>query len=131
MYTVQLVINPLTVASLPAEITIKVPPCIVRGVEITHPTGCASLVGIWFEYQSNRLWPIETNTYYLGNGSPIVFNPDRELSESPFELTIKGYNSDDTYIHRPLIVIDVDFIKIESVGFTQSELNELRELFGL
>ncbi len=109
-YFLELIVPPSTTRAAPVSADIDFQPMIVHGVEIIHPTGCASLVGVWIEHHGARLWPVNTDQYFRGNGSPIRFSPERELSENPLTLIVKAYNDDTLYTHRPLILLDVEFV---------------------
>lgn len=109
-YFLQLVAAANTARTAPVTADISFRPMLVHMVEIVHPTGCASLVGVWFDYRGARLWPINTDSYFLGNGSPIRFSPNLELSLAPLVLRVAAYNDDEFRIHRPLINLDVEFL---------------------
>lgn len=130
-YFVQLIIPPNTTKSEPVREDLFIAPGSVNKVIVLHPTGCVSLVGVWFEYRSSRLWPTNDDGYFLGNGQVIEYFPDSELIEPPHVISVYGYNEDDTYIHRPLIMIEVDFAKVENIASLAGLAQRLNEALAL
>jgi len=85
---------------------------IIDTIRILHPTGCVDLVGVWLEYLAHRLYPVNDDGYFLGNGSPIEFSPNRSLFMPPYKLFFKGYNLDTTFVHKITLMIDVTFVDV-------------------
>ena len=117
----RLVIPFSTTEASPASVDIVITPMTVKSVELTFPSGCVGLVGVWFRYQDQQIWPIAPKSRFRGNDQSIKFNPNVELLEPPFLLTMYGINEDDTYQHTVYAVIDVDF----PGGFFQTVLSRL------
>lgn len=109
MYAVRLSIAPSTTTANPATVNLDISPGIARRVRVVMPSGCADLVGVWITYRSSRVWPINDDGYFLGNGSEVEFFPNLPLLDPPFLLQINGYNSDDTYTHSPAVYIEIEF----------------------
>lgn len=111
-YFSQLIIPPNTPIVEPSVNIIPFTPMIIDKIRILHPTGCVDLVGVWLEYLTHRLYPLNDDGYFLGNGSPIEFNPAKSLFLPPYKLFFKGYNLDTTFIHRITLLIDVTFVDV-------------------
>ena len=107
-YTERLVIPVNTTEASPASVAIPIIPITVKRVEITFPSGCVGLVGVWFEYQDRQIWPNNPEARYRGNDQAIHFSPGLELLEPPFLLTVLGINEDDTFPHTVYIVVDAE-----------------------
>lgn len=90
---------------------------------LVFPTGCADLVGVWVEYRTHKILPVNDDGYFVGNGGVIDFELDYELLKPPFELTVKAYNDDDTFDHSPTIGF-----KIRFVGSFEDEKDKKTEL---
>ncbi len=108
-YSQRLTIPADTAESDPESVIIPVSTCVINRVELTFPSGCVGLVGVWFEYLDHQIWPTNTGGRYRGNGQTIRINPNFEIKEPPFEITMYGFNEDDTYQHIIYVVLDVEF----------------------
>ena len=93
----------------PASVEIGITPAKITSVELTFPSGCVGLVGAWFTYQDQQIWPITPKTRFRGNDQQILFRPNIDLLEPPHTLTLWGINEDDTFPHTVYAVIDVEF----------------------
>ena len=120
-YSERLVIARLTTEAAPAIIEIPIIPITVKAVDMTFPSGCVGLVGVWFEYQDRQIWPYNLDARFRGNDQTIRITPGIELQEPPLVLAIRGINEDDTYEHTVYITIDAEF----PGGFFESILARL------
>ena len=120
-YSERLVIPANTTEASPAQIEIPIVAITVKAVEITFPSGCVGLVGVWFEYQDRQIWPYNLKARFRGNDQTIRFKPGILLEEPPLLLTIRGINEDDTFAHTVYIVVDAEF----PGGFFESILSRL------
>ena len=120
-YVERLVIPRLTTEAGPAQIEIPIVAITVKAVEVTFPSGCVGLVGVWFEYQDRQIWPYNLKARFRGNDQTIRFTPGIELEEPPLLLTIRGINEDDTYDHTVYITVDAEF----PGGFFESILSRI------
>ena len=105
----RLAIPASTIEASPASVTIPILPLTVKTVELTFPSGCAGLVGVWFEYQDRQIWPDNPGSRFRGNDQAIRFSPAVELQEPPFEIVVRAINEDDTYAHTVYAIIDVEY----------------------
>lgn len=108
-YSERLVIPRLTTEAAPVTATIPIIPLTIKTVEITFPSGCVGLVGVWIEYQSRQIWPENPQARFRGNDQAIKFAPGIELKEPPLELALWGINEDDTFSHTIYFVVDIEF----------------------
>lgn len=120
-YSERLVIPANTTEAAPAIIEIPILPITVKTVEITFPSGCVGLVGVWIEYQNRQIWPNNLEARFRGNDQALRFSPGIELKEPPFSLALRGINEDDTFSHTIYFMIDVEF----PGGFFESILSRL------
>lgn len=111
-YFSQLIIPPNTTIEEPSVNIISFAPMIIDKIRILHPTGCVDLVGVWLEYLSQRLYPINDDGYFLGNGASIEFSPNYPLFLPPYTLFFKGYNLDTTFIHKITLLMDITFVDV-------------------
>ena len=108
-YAERLVIPLSTTEAAPALVDIPILPLTLKTVEITFPSGCAGLVGVWIEYQARQILPNNLGARFRGNDQAIRFSPGLELQEPPFSLALRGINEDDTFPHTVYFLLDVDF----------------------
>ena len=120
-YSERLVIPANTTEASPAQIEIPIVAITVKAVEVTFPSGCVGLVGVWFEYQDRQIWPYNLRARFRGNDQTIRFTPGIELQEPPLLLTIRGITEDDTFSHTVYVVVDAEF----PGGFFESILSRL------
>ena len=95
-----------TTISAPADIILPLSPLLVQEVDITFPNGCVGLVEVWFEYRSRQIWPLNSDGRFIGNGQTVRFRPNFPIDKPPYELLIRGINSDDTFPHTVYILVD-------------------------
>ncbi len=100
-----------TTTKNPSSLDFKLYPMTIRRIEMTFPSGCVGLVGVWFEYQDRQVWPINALGVFKGENQTIVFEPNFEVIDLPHVLTLKGINSDDTFPHTVYVVVDGEFGK--------------------
>jgi len=125
-YAFELITRPNTAIVSPVSQPIEIRSSIITKVIIIQPTGCVGLVGTRFTYQSHRLWPINEQSWFKANGTPIIFEPNSELTEPPFELTMECYNIDDTYQHIVYAYVEVEFIALRK----RSALKQIGDIIG-
>jgi len=92
--------------------------------EIEYPKGCAGLVHSEVYHWDVKLWPKNEEGTFSGDDIVISFNPGFSLSKTPFELTIKTWNLDDTYSHTPRY-------RLEVTEAGKSLVEQLRKLFAI
>ncbi len=120
-FSERLAIPASTTEASPASIDIPILPLTVKTVELTFPSGCVGLVGVWLEYQDRQIWPDNPGARFRGNDQAIKFAPSIELEEPPFIITFRGINDDDTFAHTVYAVIDVEY----PGGFFENILSRL------
>lgn len=73
----------------------------LRQVEIIFPPGCSALAFIQIFDGATQILPAEAAVWFSGDSEKIVVSLDYVLTGT-YEITIKGYNDDDTYSHTPI-----------------------------
>ncbi len=80
---------------------------------------CAGYVGARIRHRDTVIWPSGKDRWYVRNEGGEFWPEDYPLTESPYFLTLEGYNLDDSYDH------DVEF------SFAvQPQTSILRRVFG-
>jgi len=91
----------------PATQDIELAKGFVSHVWIRFPQGPAGLMGIAIYDQASKLWPGATGQWFTGDNEIIEFNTEYDVPDvgGTYKLTIKGYNTDDSYEHSALVRI--------------------------
>ncbi len=106
--------------------SIALPPCILDEIALVFPSGCAELVGVWFEYQSMKILPVNLDEDYRGNGFVIPIKPHLAVLEEDYTIRLYAYNIDDTYDHTISAYINITIQVIPTFGFMETiNINEL------
>ena len=94
-----------TTAGSPSSQDVTLVKGFVSHVWIRFPQGPAGLAGIAIFDQATQLWPGGTATWFTGDNEVIEFDTEYDVPDvgGTYKLTIKGYNSDDSYEHAALI----------------------------
>jgi hypothetical protein len=113
MYALHPSIPKSTLVTNPHIEEVDIAACILRKLRVVFPEGCVDLVGMWVEYRSAKILPLNDGGYFIGNGSPIEIVPDLLLDQPPFVLSFKFYNDDDTFAHAPYVFAEVEFLNAQ------------------
>lgn len=106
-YEKRLAIPANTPASAPATETLPIHPGVVNQVDVVFPSGCAGLAHFQVHLWNTQLWPSNVNSDFSGDGVHISFTEDFEVVDLPFELTLIGWNLDDTYQHTVTLRVQI------------------------
>lgn len=87
--------------------TIKVTKGRVKTLSVFFPWGCAGLVGLQIIRRTWQLMPLTNNEWLKGNDILHSYIYDYDLMTEPYELIVRGYNVDDSYDHKPFIIVEV------------------------
>lgn len=95
------------VAGSPTSQIITLAKGFVSHVWIRFPAGSAGLTGIAIFNEATQLWPGTAATWFTGDNEIVEFDTEYDvpLITATYKLTIKGYNSDDSYEHAVLVRI--------------------------
>lgn len=74
-------------------------PGIIKQVTLEFPAGCAGLVYARVLYWEHQIWPGNPDGTFRGDGVNLVWPEDLEIIDPPYELTLEGWNTDDTFEH--------------------------------
>lgn len=110
-FAIELEISPNITKANAVSSKVILPPCKIDEIYLEFPNGCAGLVYIWFEYQANKILPVNREDEYRTNDYVIIIKPKWLVVEEDYTLIMKGYNLDDTYAHTPKAWINVTIIE--------------------
>jgi len=98
-------------ASTPAgsPVSVACPVTYGRLVQTTlqFPFGSAGLLHVWIDRWEHRLYPTSPDVTFVGNDDVFTLPDDYLIDEEPLELTVAGYNDDDTFPHAVIVHFDV------------------------
>lgn len=106
-YELSLPIPKLTPATDPVSDTIPIHPGVIKQVEVILPAGCVALVHLQIFYWEHQLFPSNPDSSFSGDDARISFAEELEIKEPPFELSVRGWNEDDTFDHTPIIRVSL------------------------
>jgi hypothetical protein len=70
----------------------------IRALKVNIPDGHAYLTHLEILTRGRPLFN-KGDRYITGNGNEILFNDSMVLDGPPYEITLSGWNEDDTYSH--------------------------------
>lgn len=93
--------------TIPAQTSIDSP--VRERVSLTHGIvtkagiffipDCAGYAGVRVKHREYVIWPTNPDAWYVRNEGGPVWEESFDLTESPHELVLEGYNEDDSYPH--------------------------------
>jgi hypothetical protein len=98
-YEFTLTIPANTPATAPVYDVVQLSPGTVSRVEIQFPRGCVGLVHVKVLRALHQVWPTNPDGNISSENANLSWSDDYDLSEPPYELTLVGYNLDDTFPH--------------------------------
>ena len=105
IYVTDVEITAETAETAPERVVLKVTRGLVYRIEIEIPEQSVGLVGVQVYDGGFQVWPINPGEWLKTAYGVISFDDIYLKLQPPFEFTIHGYNSDDTYTHTPLVRI--------------------------
>lgn len=96
-----------TPRSAPVDVDLSVHPGTVERIAVQFPKGCAGIVHVQIFHWERQVWPNNPSGSFRGNDTVIEFTEDYRLSDFPFVLTLRGWNDDDTYLHTPIVRVQI------------------------
>jgi len=135
IYTALLTIPPNTSKDNPKEAKITLEGDILTEVTIVIPPGHAGLTGIALFYGIEQIAPLPSGEWLIGDNQVIPWVERWEIPEGKAEITLRGYNEDDTYEHsficrlevEPREVVEVQQQILEEIKALREEIRSLRE----
>lgn len=108
IYEKRLTIPKNTLASAQVSTTFPIHPGVIHQVSVFFPPGTAALAHLTIWLWQRQLWPANPDGDFTGDGELLTFPENLEIVDPPFELTLQGYNLDDTYPHTPIVRVQID-----------------------
>jgi len=131
-YNFDLLIEANTPESAPAELDVKLSHGVITHVEVEFPPGCAGLVHAYVHQAIHQVWPTNPDGKFATDSQRLVWYDYYELFQAPYQLTIAGWNEDDTFDHQLTFRFEVTPQDIAERGqVMESWLDKVRYLLGL
>jgi len=104
-----------TVASKPLITPWSIAIGLIYKLEIMFPPGPSGLVGVAIHNASHRIYPADSDQWFIGDNVTISFEDEQPFDEETKQVEIHTYNLDDYYSHeiqiRLGIITDTELIK--------------------
>ena len=94
-----------TAEASPLETDVALPQGTLQRVIIHIPSGHAGLTGLALEYSREHIYPWGAGSWLEGDDQVVIADLDFPIGGSP--VTVRTYNTDDTYDHDHLLLFDV------------------------
>lgn len=107
IYEKSLTIPKSTLKASPASGVLLVHPGVLKQVDVDFPAGCVGLVHVVIYYRERQVFPANPDSSFTGDDVHLVFPEDMDLNDVPYEFTIYGWNEDDTYVHIPIVRMQI------------------------
>lgn len=98
-YAASVTIPANTTESDPYEETLGVCFGTIGQVFVLFPPGHAGLTSLQVFYQTRQIFPTTPGESFVGDDTQYTFAERWPIFEPPFELLLRGWNTDDTYDH--------------------------------
>ena len=98
-YELRLAVPKNTTKVAPVEDTLQIHPGVVTRVRLLWPARTSQLGHAQVLFHGVHIWPPYDDQNFTGDGVPIEWNEEYEITDSPYELLLRAWNDDDTYAH--------------------------------
>lgn len=98
-YSFDFTIDKNTDESSKVEQNCKLAPGIIKEIVIQNSKACAGLVYVQIFKSIFQLWPSNPGGAFIMTGEPVPIMEEFEMEGPPWELTLMGWNEDDTFDH--------------------------------
>ena len=98
-YEFALTVPANTAQAVPAELEMPLSPGTVVQVGVQFPRGCVGLVHVQVLDAEHQVWPTNLDGDIAAEGFTVSWPEDLDLADSPYTLTLRAWNDDDTFPH--------------------------------
>jgi len=106
-YSASVTIPANTTESDPHEEYLEVCFGTISQVFVLFPPGCAGLAHLQIFYQTRQIFPTTPGGSFTGDDTQYEFSERWPIYESPHELLLRAWNTDDTYEHTIIAEVSV------------------------
>ena len=104
------------------EVAAPLSPGRIVRVDIQFPDGCVALVGVRIFRSTHQVWPGNPDGDIRANGVVVTWPEDYDLTDAPYELTLRGYSPGTVYQHKVRVrfaILSIERVKEEAeiMGF--------------
>lgn len=116
----------------PTELEVKLAHGVVTHVEVEFPPGCAGLVYAYVRRGLYQVWPSNPDGQFKTDGRAIVWADYYEIFAAPFNVTVGGWNTDDTFAHEITFRFEITPREVaERMKQAASAINKIRTILRL
>lgn len=105
IYRTSLTIPALTADTAPETKVLPLMRGVVERFSLILPPGCYGLVGVQVFYHEFQIFPLTKGEWFTGDDVEVEFDEEVEIGERPYEIEVRGYNSDDYYEHEVFVLL--------------------------
>jgi len=106
-YTVELTIPPNTSEDAPVKKDLIIEGAVFERIHFLIPAGHQSLARLAIFYGIRQIFPKQPGTWLKGEGESFSMKIGWRLPEFKVQITLKGWNEDDTYQHTFYLRLEV------------------------
>lgn len=106
--------------------TLPIPASQVERIWVEFPRGCAGLVGFQLWRGVEQVFPNPAGNWLISDGYTLNFRLSHVIDREPYEVELRGYNTDDTYQHTIWVMIELRGLDDETSPQLQSFLQALK-----
>lgn len=99
LFTAELVIPADTPATAPVRQTVDLAVGTITAFSLFFPYKRGAFVGVRLRRFEHQQWPTNPDGWIVGDDEAVAWGEDFDVLEEPFELTLEGYNTDDSFPH--------------------------------
>jgi len=98
-YSVALTIPANTPESNPGEERVQLTHGVITHIEVEFPAGCRGKVYAYVRDSLHQVWPTNPDGKFRTDGRVIAWDDYLEIFQSPYVLTVGGWNNSTKYPH--------------------------------
>jgi len=96
-----------TAATSYTSFTMPLPVSQTERLWVEFPAGCKGLVGLQLWRGVEQIFPLPAGVWLVSDNAVMNFRFSHLIDTEPYEVTIRGYNTDDTYPHTPWMGLEL------------------------
>ncbi len=126
LFPVKVTVPANTLKTAAQETKVSLPRGVLSRIEFRFPPGPQFLLHLQLLYGSTVFSPFGADYDVAGDDEGVEDHPSLELPSDPTEVTVRGWNDDDSYPHSAIVRIEVvpeDVAKV--LGIIPRKLDQL------
>jgi len=120
-----------TAATAPATVTMDLAPGRITSIGIFFPYKRGAFVGVRIMEREHQQWPTNLDHWIVGDDETVQWAENHDLEETPFELRLEAYNTDDTFAHTVYVRVAVEELQAVVAAASGGLLGSIGDFLGL